>query len=103
MILQEQRMLEFAKGSSVKSYPLSFFRARLKTIKMTNTVLRKELSVHLQSLVDNGCVIKSFSFSNKKSTINVEFLPLTEDELSAYGLNETTDDIIAVDSEYKEL
>lgn len=99
MLLQEQRILEYSKKSVEKTLSLSFFRSRLKTNKMSNTLLRKEITTHLDALVENNCVISSYNFINKKSSVKVLFLPLTEAELSAYG---KADDSV-IDADFKEM
>lgn len=101
MLLQQERLAEFSKGSSVKVLTLTYFRSHMKLIKMGNAALVKELTNHLNILKEEHIVIKDFEFVNKNSALKVTFHPLDNREIIAYDFNtkalEANSDIVDVE------
>lgn len=87
MILQQERLTEYSKGSSSKVLTLKYFRAHMKLHKMGNAALIKELIYHLSILKDAQIVVKGFEFINKNSAVKIDFNPLDSKEIVAYDFN----------------
>ncbi|WP_289201220.1 hypothetical protein, partial [Phocaeicola sartorii] len=65
MILQQERLTEYAKNSYTKTLPLNYFRLHMKLQKIGNAALVKELTNHMSILKSEQIVIKDFEFINK--------------------------------------
>ena len=87
MILQQERLTEYAKNSYTKTLPLNYFRLHMKLQKIGNSALVKELTNHMSILKSEQIVIKDFEFINKNSAVTIQFLPLDSKELIAYEFN----------------
>ena len=87
MILQQERLTEYAKNSYTKTLPLNYFRLHMKLQKIGNAALVKELTNHMSILKSEQIVIKDFEFINKNSAVTIQFLPLDSKELIAYEFN----------------
>ena len=105
MILQQERLTEYSKGSSSKTFSLKFFRAHMKLQRIGNAALIKELTHHLSILKNEQIVVKDFDFINKNSALHIEFMDLEDKELFAYEYNtknalESSD---VIDTDFKEI
>ena len=87
MLLQQERLTEYAKNSYTKTLPLNYFRLHMKLQKIGNAALVKELTNHMSILKSEQIVIKDFEFINKNSAVTIQFLPLDSKELIAYEFN----------------
>ena len=87
MILQQERLTEYAKNSYTKTLPLNYFRLHMKLQKIGNAALVKELTNHMSILKSEQIVIKDFEFINKNSAVTIQFLPLDSKGLIAYEFN----------------
>lgn len=87
MLLQQERLAEYSKGSSEKVLTLTYFRSHMKLVKMGNAALKKELTNHLSILKEEQIVVKDFEFINKNSAIKVIFHPLDGREIIAYDFD----------------
>ena len=88
MILQRERIIEYSKGNYSKHFLLTYWRTHMKTFKMSNHALVKELKTHFTILKEKGHVIKDFQFASKNTGVQIEFLPLDEKEIIAYDFSQ---------------
>lgn len=105
MILQQERLTEYAKNSYEKTLPLKYFRLHMKLQRIGNAALVKELTNHMSILKSEQIVIKDFEFINKNSAVTIQFLPLDSKELIAYEFNPKTieDQNKIIDVEYVDI
>lgn len=105
MILQRERLTEYANDSDTKTLTLKYFRTHMKLLKIGNAALVKELIHHLDILKEKQVVVKDYTFLSKNSAVKIDFLPLEYNELFAYGFNtkKLEDKKNVIDTSYKEL
>ena len=104
MLLQQERLKEYGKGSREITLTLKYFRSHMKFKQMSNAKLLRELSTHLKALQSRQLIIDKFEDVNRKSGIHITFLPLTEKELIVYGydMENALEDQHIIDTDYKE-
>lgn len=104
MLLQQERLKEYGKGSREITLTLKYFRSHMKFKQMSNANLLRELSTHLKALQSRQLIIDKFEDVNRKSGIHITFLPLTEKELIVYGydMENALEDQHIIDTDYKE-
>ena len=105
MILQRERLTEYASESDTKTLTLKYFRTHMKLLKIGNAALVKELVHHLDILKEKQVVVKDYTFVNKNSAVKISFLPLEYNELFAYGFNtkKLEEKKNVIDTPYKEV
>lgn len=88
MLLQQERLIGYSNGVDTKNFTLSYFRSRMKMLKVGNSAFMKELKQHLSTLQDNHVIVKDFEVLNRGAGIRVTFLPLNDAEKLAYDYND---------------
>ena len=104
MLLQQERLKEYSRGSLETTLTLKFFRSHMKFKQMSNANLFKELTAHLEALRSRQLIVDNFEEVNKKSGLHITFLPLTEKELIVYGydIKKEIEDTHIIDATYRE-
>lgn len=85
MLLQQERLSCFSKGTSETVLTMKFFRTHMRLIKVSNYAFIKELTKHLDTLKKEGVVVKEFELIHMNTSVKITFLPLTDTEVVAYG------------------
>ena len=96
-ILQQERLGLHNAEEMKKSFPLRYFRSRLRLpLRTKNSVLIKDLERQLKILKDKQVIVQDYNFTMKNSIIDIVFLPFTEIEIFTYGFN--TQDLLQTKS-----
>ena len=85
MLLQQERLANFAKGITATTLSMKFFRTHMKLIKVQNSMFVRELENHLRTLQSEGIVVEDYEFRRKNTSVKIYFTHLTEMEKIAYG------------------
>ena len=104
MLLQQERLKEYSRGSLETTLTLKFFRSHMKFKQMSNANLFKELTAHLEALRSRQLIVDNLEEVNKRSGLHITFLPLTEKELIVYGydIKKEIEDTHIIDATYRE-
>ena len=93
MLLQQERLANFAKGITATTLSMKFFRTHMKLIKVQNSMFVRELENHLRTLQSEGIVVEDYEFRRKNTSVKIYFTHLTEMEKIAVLTHWVADNI----------
>ena len=85
MLLQQERLSSFSKGSNEVLLTMKFFRTHMKLIKVPNSTFLKELTKHLETLKNEGIVVENYEFIHMSTSVKIYFTPVSDMEKISYG------------------